>query len=191
VREIIINMHNRFCQRKILKNQDNDISPHSRIRYYNIIQCKNTKLTVGAGSIVEGHLIFECGNANISIGKNSFIGDSSVISAERIEIGDDVLISWGCTIVDHDSHSVNFQKRKNDVKDWFCNRKDWANVIRQPVVIGDKSWIGFNSIVLKGVTIGEGSIVGAGSVVTKDVPPYTIVAGNPARIIREIPENER
>ena len=65
------------------------------------------------------------------------------------------------------------------------------DVIRKPIVIKDKAWIGFNSIILKGVTIGEGAIVGAGSVVTKDVPPYTIVAGNPARIVREIPENER
>ena len=48
-----------------------------------------------------------------------------------------------------------------------------------------------NSIILKGVTIGEGSIVGAGSVVTKSVPPWTIVGGNPARIIREIPLEER
>jgi len=191
VREIVINVYNRFCQTKLLKNHENNISPDSRIRYYNIFQRKNTTLTVGAGSIVEGHLVFECENSSISIGKNSFIGDSSVICAERVEIGDDVLISWGCTIVDHDSHSVHFQKRKNDVRDWFYGRKDWADVIRQPVVINDKSWIGFNTIILKGVTIGEGAIVGAGSVVTKDVPPYTIVAGNPARIIREIPENER
>lgn len=60
-----------------------------------------------------------------------------------------------------------------------------------PVKISDKVWIGFNSIILKGVTIGEGAVVGAGSVVTKDVPAWTVVAGNPARIIREIPENER
>lgn len=69
--------------------------------------------------------------------------------------------------------------------------KDWIHVKICPVKICNKVWIGFNSIILKGVTIGEGSIVGAGSVVTKDVPPWTIVAGNPARIIREIPENER
>ncbi len=60
-----------------------------------------------------------------------------------------------------------------------------------PVHVGDKSWIGFNSIVLKGVTIGEGAVVGAGSVVTKDVSAWTVVAGNPARVIREIPEDER
>jgi galactoside O-acetyltransferase len=64
-------------------------------------------------------------------------------------------------------------------------------VIRKPVKIEDKVWIGFNSIILKGVTVGEGAIVGAGSVVTKDVPPYTIVAGNPARIIRELTPEER
>ena len=58
-------------------------------------------------------------------------------------------------------------------------------------MICDKSWIGFNSILLKGITIGEGAIIGAGSVVTKDVPPWTIVAGNPAQIIREISLNER
>ena len=86
---------------------------------------------------------------------------------------------------------MRFSDRKNDVKDWFVGKKDWSFVIKRPISIKNKAWIGFNSIILKGVTIGEGAIVGAGSVVTKDVPPYTIVAGNPARIIREIPEHER
>ena len=66
-----------------------------------------------------------------------------------------------------------------------------AEVKISPVRINDRAWLGFNSIILKGVTIGEGAIIGAGSVVTKDVPAYTIVAGNPARIIQEIPLNER
>jgi acetyltransferase-like isoleucine patch superfamily enzyme len=61
----------------------------------------------------------------------------------------------------------------------------------EAVYIDDDVWIGAMSIILKGVTIGEGAIVGAGSVVTKDVPPWAIVAGNPAKIIREIGINER
>jgi acetyltransferase-like isoleucine patch superfamily enzyme len=69
--------------------------------------------------------------------------------------------------------------------------KDWRHIKRKPIKICDKSWIGFNSIILKGVTIGEGAIVGAGSVVTRDVPPWTIVAGNPAKVIQDISEHER
>jgi acetyltransferase-like isoleucine patch superfamily enzyme len=191
VRGLITKIYNIYCRRKLLTHNNYDIAPDTRISYYNIKAAKNTKLTIGTGSIVDGHLIFECENSSISIGKNTFIGDSSIISAEKIEIGSDVLISWGCIIIDHNSHSINYQKRKDDVKKWFDGSKDWANVVRKPIVIKNKSWIGFNSIILKDITIGEGAIVGAGSVVTKDVPPYTIVAGNPARIIREIPENER
>ncbi len=55
------------------------------------------------------------------------------------------------------------------------------------VIIEDDCWIGAGAIILNGITIGKGSVVGAGSVVTKDVPPYTIVAGNPARKIKDIP----
>lgn len=55
----------------------------------------------------------------------------------------------------------------------------------KPIHVGRKVWIGANALVLPGVTIGEGSVIGGGSVVTKDVPPNTVVAGNPARVIRE------
>ncbi len=54
----------------------------------------------------------------------------------------------------------------------------------KPVVICDRAWIGFNSIILKGVVVGEGAVVGAGSVVSNDVAPYTVVAGNPAKFIK-------
>ena len=191
MRGLITKIYNIYCHRKLLTHNNYSISPDTRISYYKIKAAKNTNLSIGKGSIVEGHLVFECEDASISIGKNTFIGDSSIISAEKIEIGNDVLISWGCIIIDHNSHSIHFQNRKDDVKKWFDGSKDWSGVIRKPVIIKDKSWIGFNSIILKNVTIGEGAIIGAGSVVTKDIPPYTIVAGNPARIIREIPENER
>lgn len=100
------------------------------------------------------------------------------------------MIAWGVSITDHNSHSIVFSKRRNEI-DWSTGEKNWSSVHCAPVKICDKAWIGFNSIILKGVIIGEGAIVGAGSVVTKDVPPWMIVAGNPARIIREISATER
>lgn len=147
-------------------------------------------LTIKEQSQVCGNLIFDKENACISIGKRVFIS-GSIIAAQNVEVGDDVLISWGTTIVDHNSHSISFSLRSNDATDWLVGKKDWTNIKILPVKISNKVWIGFNSIILKGVTIGEGAVIGAGSVVTKDVPAWTIVGGNPARVIREISENER
>ncbi|NJN11912.1 MAG: acyltransferase [Richelia sp. RM2_1_2] len=148
-------------------------------------------LKIGNGSMIRCYLIYEYPSSRILIGENTFIGRSHLIAASEIFIGSNVLISWGVTIVDHNSHSLSYSERAKDVFDWKSGKKDWSNVISKPVYISDKSWIGFNSIILKGVTIGEGAIVGAGSVVTKDVPAWTIVGGNPAKVIREIPEHER
>ena len=147
-------------------------------------------LTIDEQSQVDGAVSFDKENASIFIGKRVFM-NGNLIAAQSIHIDDDVLISWGVTIVDHNSHSISFSHRLQDVIDWRLEKKDWTHVKIAPVKICSKTWIGFNAIILKGVTIGEGSVVGAGSVVTKDVLPWTVVAGNPARIIREIPENER
>ena len=149
------------------------------------------RLTIGSGSIVEAAVIFDRPGAAVRIGERTFIGASTLVCAEGIEVGDDVLVSWGCTIVDHNSHALGWKDRARDVGQWYEGRKDWTVVERAAVRIGNKAWIGFNAIVLKGVSIGEGAIVGAGAVVTRDVPAFTIVAGNPARPIRELEAHER
>lgn len=176
---------------RLSKHRYVEISPSSRVDYAKIRLVDNCSIIIGEDSIIEAAICFDKQGSSIVIGDRVFIGASNLICAERIEIGNDVLISWGCSIVDHNSHSINWSERQLDVIEWRKNIKNWSAVKTAAIKIGEKSWIGFNVIILKGVSIGEGAVVGAGSVVTKDVPPYTIVAGNPAKIIREIPENER
>lgn len=151
------------------------------------------KINIGDDCLIEGILVTETPNSNISIGNNVFVGGGTVIDCVvSIILENDILISHGCLLMDSDNHSVNRKVRKNDLADWRNEGKhDWNTTISKPVYISSGAWIGTRSIILKGVTIGEGAIIGAGSVVTKDVPAYTIVAGNPARIIQEIPLNDR
>lgn len=184
-------MLNAYKRSKFQKLATCQVGSNSSVNFRRVAGKKGVSLIVGNSSIVDGPISYDREGASVSIGDRTFIGGASIVCAEKIEIGSDVLISWGCTIVDHNSHATDWTSRKNDVVAWAQGKKDWSGVKINPVKISDRVWIGFNVIILKGVTIGEGAIVGAGSVVTKDVPPYTIVAGNPARIIREIPIDER
>ena len=146
-------------------------------------------LSVGEDSIVNAAVSFEDTGGTIQIGSRTFIGRSSLVCYRSIVIGDDVIMSWGITIVDHDSHSIDWEKRQHDVRDWSRGQKDWTHVAHAPVVLEDKAWIGFNVSILKGVTIGEGAVVGACSVVTKDIPPYALAVGNPARVVRSLSQS--
>lgn len=163
-----------------------NLGPRSRLRLYRVRMGRHARLTIGADSIVETRVFFDRPDARITIGDRTSIGNSMLVAAESIYIGNDVLISWDVTIVDHNSHALDFEDRANDVLDWAKGAKDWSKVKIRPVVIGDKVWIGFGVKILKGVTVGEGAVIAAGSVVTKDVPPRHVVGGNPARVIRAL-----
>lgn len=149
-------------------------------------------LYIGNDCIISGSFIFEKNAETIKIGDRTFIGGGVFICTEGIEIGDDVMISWGCAFMDNNGHSLISSQRESDVANWKKGLdenkigfyKDWSNIKKGRITIKKKAWIGFNSIILKGVTIGEGAVVGAGSVVTKDVPDYAVVAGNPATLIK-------
>lgn len=163
------------------------VAKSARINLFKIQWIEGCELSVGENSIVSAQIFFEKKGARVSIGSSAFIGASKLVAAEGIEIGDDVLISWGVTIVDHDSHSTDWSKRAVDVANWYNGKKLWDHVNVKPVRIGNRAWLGFDVKILKGVTIGEGAIVGAGSVVRQDVEPYTVVAGNPAVLVRRLP----
>jgi|CXWL01.1.fsa_nt_gi acetyltransferase-like isoleucine patch superfamily enzyme len=153
----------------------------------------NSRVDIGSECLIYGALVTETDESWIKIGDNVFIGGGSNIDCVvSVTIEDDVLISYGCSLADSDNHSVRYSLRKKDLADWKAGGKhDWSTTISKPIRVCKGAWVGARAIILKGVTIGEGAVIGAGSVVTKDVAPYNIVAGNPARVIREIPPDER
>lgn len=182
-----------YLSRQLLSRQLESFKQgrHSIIYGWRVKGSRKVKFSIGIDTIVNANVVFEKDGAEMNIGDRTFIGKSLLTIAEKLTIGDNVMISWGVTVTDHDSHSLQFSKRAHDVENWADGKKSWDDVNTQAVVVHDKAWVGFNAVILKGITIGEGSIVGAASVVTKDVLPWTIVAGNPAKLIREIPEDER
>ena len=115
------------------------------------------------------------------LGKNSLIQNSTI--GKFCSIANDVLIGLGAHPIYNFSTSPIFYKKNNPLKIVLVD-KDSQFQEYKPIVIGHDVWIGTRAIVLDGVSIGTGSIIAANSVVTKDVPPYAIVAGSPARIIR-------
>jgi acetyltransferase-like isoleucine patch superfamily enzyme len=180
-----------LAKRRISGRAGVAVAQRTRVAWRRIRFMDGCRLAIGSGSIVEAAIFYDRQGGEVRIGERTFIGASTLVCAEDIEIGDDVLISWGCTVVDHNSHAIAWKSRAQDVGNWYEGRKDWATVERAAVRIGNKAWIGFNVIILKGVNIGEGAVIGAGSVVTRDVPAFTIVGGNPARQIRELEAHER
>lgn len=158
----------------------------TRVRWSRIGLKGGGRAIIGSTSIVHCRIDFDSPNGVVKIGDRSFVGASRLVCHTGIAIGNDVIISWSVTIVDHDSHSLLWDRRRNDVADWMRGAKRWDDVTIAPVAIRDKVWIGFGAVILKGVTVGEGAVIGAHSVVTRDVAPYTVVAGNPARVIRQL-----
>ena len=158
----------------------------SSIAWRRIRNVRGNSLLIGENSIVHADISFEKAGGEIRIGNRCFIGRSHLVCYRSLVIGDDVIMSWGVTIVDHDSHSINWQERRDDVVDWAKGQKNWKHVAHASVVVKDKAWIGFNVSILKGVTIGEGAVIGACSVVTRDIPQYSLAVGNPAKVVRSL-----
>ena len=114
--------------------------------------------------------------AVLEIGADFGMTGGAICASERVVINNNVAVGANTTIIDTDFHPLDPQQRKLKPSNGrICK-----------IVIEDDVFIGMNCLILKGVTIGRGSVVGAGSVVTDDVPPDAIVAGNPARILRQL-----
>jgi len=145
----------------------------------------NGRVEIGDDVTLSGNVNFVCGskiykNPVIRVGDGTFIGFMNTFSASmEITIGRQCLFAPQVKIFDNNSHPLDPSRRTSEDT---MSEQDVA-----PVRIGNRAWLGVNAIVMKGVTVGEGAVVAAGAVVVSDVPPHTVVGGNPARVLRELP----
>lgn len=169
-----------LIRRQILSLRGFDISQKVNISD-NVIFFQSTThaVSVGLGSEIGSGVRIKAGfDGKITVGKHVLIDDYSYISAHKsITIGDNTMISAVCYIVDF-NHIAPLSSYNLRLKENSYTSKE--------IVIGKNVWIGTHSVILPGVTIGDYAVVGAGSVVTKSVPPYTVVVGNPAGVIKKI-----
>lgn len=136
------------------------------------------RLEVGAGTLLEpGVWITAPDRARVRIGAGSFLNIGVMVAAmELVEIGDHCMLANGCFVSD--------ANHRFDDPDKPITWQGFST--KGPTRIGDNVWLGANSVVTSGVTIGERCVIGANSVVTHDIPAFSIAAGAPARVVREV-----
>src|SRR5205823_6113763 len=148
---------------------------------------------IGRGASIYLGTMFDTGpRGRVHIGDYTLVNGARIICDEEVTIGDYVLISWNVVLMDTYRLPVDVAGRRRELEQAPRRqpRRLQAVVPARPVRIGRNVWIGFDSCVLPGVSIGEGAVVGARSVVTEDVPAYSVVAGNPARVVRRLEPQE-
>ncbi len=151
---------------------------------------KSGLITVGNHCEILGTLISRC-DGRITIGDHTEVRNASVLGSScYISIGNEVIISNNVTIFDNNNHPISPAVRRDMCRGGFYGEAwHWKHAEAKPIVIEDNVWIGEKATILKGVHVGRGAIVASNAVVTKDVPAFSIVAGNPAVVVKYI-END-
>ena len=194
----------RFIRDKKLKKRfcSNAIVDPNELTWFSGAVCQNTgsidMVRIGKHCTI-GCLLQALYGGKISIGDNTYIGPNTIIqSKESVNIGNNVIIANNVLIVDNNNHPTDpsMRLKMSGCEDFLHDELwSWKYADSAPIIIEDNVWIGRDSRIMKGVRVGEGSIVALGAIVTKDVPPYTIVAGNPARVVKHLTssteENEK
>lgn len=152
---------------------------------------ERSSIRIGSNCDIGAHLSAKQG-AQISIGDRTTIRSGLVGAAISITIGNDVIISNNVHIYDNNNHPTDPKRRLEMTQSgsFYGSLWAWDKSSMAPVVIEDNVWIGERSTILKGVTIGKGSVVGCDSVVTKNVPPFSVACGNPAKVVKSLNENQ-
>ena len=187
VRGLLANLARFFWYEPLFRSQCAEVGPGLRLERLPFI-VGTGRIVLGDGVVFGGKVDFTFGNRGertpeVRIGNHTFLGhETTLATTDSIHIGEHCLISSGVNISDYDGHPTDPVRRRAG------DPTPPENI--RPIRIGDDVWIGANVKILKGVRIGNRAIVGAAAVVTRDVPADAIVAGNPARVVKQLPPPE-
>lgn len=176
-------IHNHWMKRYI-----EHLGVHSSIGIGCQLQGGGKTITIGDNTSIANHCILGCWkhhqgkeyDPKIVIGDNTYVGEyTQITAANLIKIGNGVLTGRYVYISDNNHGKTDYES--------LCQQPSERELdIKGPVIIGDNVWIGDKVSILSGVTIGKGSVIACNAVVTKDVPPYSVVGGVPAKVIKQI-----
>ena len=168
-------LKNERLQCKKLCHEYNQLSPENIKERENLL--KQILASTQEHFLVEQPFVCDYGY-NIEIGENFYSNHNlTILDCNKVKFGDNVFIGPNCSFYCA-MHPLDIKTRNEGLE------------YSKPITVGNNVWFGGNVVVLAGVTIGDGVVVGAGSVVTKDVPNNVVIAGNPAKIIKEIVQNK-
>lgn len=160
---------------KKLCHKHNQLSPENLDERKNLL--KQILGSIKNNFLIEQPFICDYGY-NIEIGENFYSNHNlTILDCNKVKFGDNIFIGPNCSFYCA-LHPLDMKTRNKGLE------------YAKPITVGNNVWLGGNVVVLAGVTIGNGAVIGAGSVVTKDVPDNVVVAGNPAKIIKEIKQDE-
>ncbi len=176
--KFITGENNHFCE-LLVDLRNTDVEP-IKIGSQNVFHTRSCLIAGGGGIIIGSKNIISNGaqinghKGRVEIGNKVFIGPNVLVQGNGgVKIANGTMIAAN-TFISSSNHDISNP----------CCENYLANELGTPVDIGEKVWIGANSVITAGVTIGDCSVVGAGSVVTKDIPAYSMAVGSPARVIR-------
>lgn len=145
------------------------------------------RVRIGSNAVIRG--IIRCeGEGRCGIGADVYVGDGVIISSWiNVEIGEGTLLAHGVQLFDNDTHPIDPAERRAHYRSILkLGPRPELAIGAEPVRIGRDCWLGFGAAVMKGCTVGDEAVAAAGAMVVSDVPPRTIVAGNPAREVRSL-----
>lgn len=157
----------------------------AKLRLGNNVTIKSSFLSNLVGLYSRTIICTRLSGAEINIGDNVGISGATIYARKGIYIGENTCIGGNAKIIDNDFHPIEWEKRNQFLKQ-DRGPEDMDTIPTSPIHIGKNCFIGCNTIILKGTVLGDGCVVGAGAVVSGRFKPNSVIAGNPARVIKEL-----